>query len=158
MYVSLVKKIYFHKKGDATDFYFFQGELVACLCVLTVNVYHFLSLNLKSLHIWCMKKSQRQLFVVKKCKISKELIPQVWIYFVTWKKRKSSLFVYQVNFKMSRFQMKIVTCDLKILIFFSWHLLHFTSLYLALASPTYEGEYHLQQILSYTSRYLLSFV
>ena len=98
-----------------------------------------------------MKKSQRQLFVVKKCKISKELIPQVWIYFVTWKKRKSSLFVYQVNFKMSRFQMKIVTCDLKILIFFSWHLLHFTSLYLALASPTYDGDYHLQQILTYAS-------
>ena len=61
------------------------------------------------------------------------------------------MFVYQVNFKMSRFQMKIVTCDLKILIFFSWHLLHFTSLYLALASPTYDGDYHLQQILTYAS-------
>ena len=79
------------------------------------------------------------------------LIPQVWIYFVTWKKRKSSLFVYQVNFKLSRSKMKIVTFDWTILFIFSWHLLHFTSLYLALVSPTCEGEYHLQQILPYAS-------
>ena len=77
------------KEELAADYYSFQGELVACLCVLSVIIINLIWIYL----IWY------------------QLDLQVWIYFTTWKKRKSSLLSCQVNFWNKYIDGNVITND-----------------------------------------------
>ena len=83
----------FAGKEEAADFYSFQGELVACLCVLSVIIITII-VNIANV----MKIAVKVIVADNKyLGFFLSFFFQVWIYFTTWKKRKSSLLSCQVS-------------------------------------------------------------